>query len=109
MDEIGRLSPFGAGNPSLTLVSRGLRLVKKAKIGREKEHQRIVVEDQNGVTQEVLWWRSADEILPEEDEIFDLAYHVSANTFKGERRLQLEWVDFRVTGEYIPEDNSQGA
>jgi len=103
VDEIDRLSPFGAGNPSLTLVSRGVRLVNKAKIGREKEHRRLVVEDQNGVTQEVLWWRSADEALPEDDEIFDLAFHASANTFRGERGIQLVWVDFRITGEYIPE------
>ena len=101
VDDISRLGPFGAGNPSLTLVSRGLRLINTAEIGRENEHLRIVVEDKAGITQDVLWWRGAGEALPEDDEIFDLAYHASANTFKGERRLQLEWVDYRVTGEYI--------
>ena len=29
-EDLGRLGPFGAGNPPLTLVSRGLRIVQQA-------------------------------------------------------------------------------
>ncbi len=103
VDDLERLAPFGAGNPSLILAGRDLRLVSVTAIGRSKEHLRLVVEDQNEVVQNVLWWRGAGEPLPAENSRFDLAFKASANTFRGERRLQLEWVDFRyAAGQEIP-------
>lgn len=95
VDEIDRLAPFGAGNPPLTIVSRDLRLINSTKIGRDQEHLRLVVEDLGGNPQEFIWWQGSSENLPAEGITFDLAYRISANTFRGERRLQLEWIDFR--------------
>jgi single-stranded-DNA-specific exonuclease len=95
VDDLERLAPFGVGNPPLNLASRNLKLVSATLIGRSQEHLRLVVEDEIGVTQDVLWWRGVGETLPDENTRFDLAYRASANTFRGERRLQLEWVDFR--------------
>jgi single-stranded-DNA-specific exonuclease len=96
VDDLERLAPFGAGNPPLTMGTRNLKLVSKTKIGRTQEHLRLVVENEAGVAQNVLWWRGAGERLPEENVRFDLAFKASSNTFRGERRLQLEWVDFRL-------------
>lgn len=93
VDDLARLAPFGAGNPALVLVTRDLTLVSHAAIGANHAHRRLVVEDSAGHTQEILWWRSADEALPEG--CFDLAYRISANTFRGERRIQLQWLDYR--------------
>ncbi len=97
VNDLERLAPFGAGNPPLTLASRNLNLVNSTKIGRTQEHLRIVVEDEDGIAQNILYWRGAGEQLPEENARFDLAFKASSNTFRGERRLQLEWVDFRIT------------
>ena len=99
VEDIGRLAPFGAGNPPLTLATRNL-LVKNSKvIGRTKEHLQLFVEDEAGEVQKVFWWRGgvqptgADNPLPEGR--FDLAYTVRASDYRGERQLQIEWVDFR--------------
>ena len=92
IDEIERLAPFGAGNPALVLATPNLKVVSQTVIGRAREHLRLVVEDQAGATLEVLWWYGADETLPQGS--FDLAYRVRANTFRGERRIQAEWVDY---------------
>ena len=91
--EIERLAPFGPGNPSLTLATKGLSLVSHAPIGRGGEHLQLIVKDEAGNTQKVLWWRGAGEPLPEGR--FDLAYTVRASDYRGQRDVQVEWTDAR--------------
>jgi single-stranded-DNA-specific exonuclease len=96
-DSIERLAPFGAGNPALTFASRGLTLNSARPLGRAGEHIRLNVEDERGNQQSILWWSGGGEDLPEGK--FDLAYSVRASTYRGERQLALEFVDFRVLEE----------
>jgi len=92
--EIERLAPFGPGNPPLTLVSRGLSLKSYTTIGREEEHLLLTVEGEEASgSQRLVWWGGAGWPLPEGR--FDLAYSVRASTFRGQRDLQVEWIDFR--------------
>lgn len=91
IEEIERLAPFGPGNPSLTLATKGLSLVSHAPIGRNGEHLRLIVRDEAGNTQKVLWWRGAGEPLPEGR--FDLAYTVRASDYRGQRDVQVAWTD----------------
>ncbi|MBT3390437.1 MAG: single-stranded-DNA-specific exonuclease RecJ [Chloroflexi bacterium] len=100
-DDLSRLAPFGAGNPALILATRNLKLVNSTLIGRDKSHRRLVVEDQAGNVQDIVWWRGASEELPEGE--FDVAYTISTNTFRGERRLQLEWQGFHPSAGASPE------
>lgn len=100
-DSIEHLAPFGAGNPPLTFASRNLSLKSVQTIGRGGEHVRLVVEDESGDSQSILWWNGANEDKPEGK--FDLAYSLRASTFRGERQLTLEFVDFRVVEEKVVE------
>ncbi|HBY06690.1 MAG TPA: single-stranded-DNA-specific exonuclease RecJ [Chloroflexi bacterium] len=95
VDEIERLAPFGNGNPPLTLASHNLKLISQTPIGRGKEHLRLVVADENDEHLNVLWWNGAGNPLPEAETLFDLAYTIQANSFRGERQLQIQWVDYR--------------
>jgi single-stranded-DNA-specific exonuclease len=104
-NSIERLAPFGAGNPSLTFASRGLTLRSAAALGRGGEHIRLNVEDENGNQQSILWWNGAVEEMPAGK--FDLAYSLRASTFRGERQLALEFVDFRVVEEVAVEVKSK--
>jgi len=92
-EELSRLAPFGAGNPAPILATRGLRVAAQRTIGRTGEHRRLKIEDEAGDTAEVLWWHSEDLRVPEGT--FDLAYVLDINEFRGQRRLQPEWVDAR--------------
>jgi single-stranded-DNA-specific exonuclease len=93
VEEIERLSPFGAGNAPLALVTRGLSLTSHTTIGRGGEHLRLIVEDEAGTRQKVLWWRGAGSPLPQGR--FDLAYVLRASDYRGQRDVQVEWVDAR--------------
>ena len=91
--EIGRLAPFGSGNPPLTLAARDLAVVSKAIIGRTKEHRRVILEDAQHRNQTVFWWQGAAWPLPRGR--FDLAFHIRANDYRGEMDVQVEWVAAR--------------
>ena len=93
VEAVDRLSPFGAGNSRPVFVTHRLELARSAVIGRTREHRRLVVRDAEEREQTVLWWQSANQPLP--DGQFDLAYTLGINTFRGERNVQLTWVDFQ--------------
>ncbi len=101
VEDLERLAPFGAGNPPLTLACRDLKLVSHRPIGRARQHLQLVVEDQDGFSQDFLWWRGAGEELPRTP--FDLAFTVRTNTFRGERRVQAQWLEYRLSEGTTPE------
>ena len=88
-----RLAPFGSGNPSPVLLVRDLKMQSAAPIGREGEHVQVIVEDGSGEAQRVMWWRGASWPLPEGR--FDLACTVRASNYRGQRAVQVEWIDAR--------------
>jgi single-stranded-DNA-specific exonuclease len=90
------LAPFGAGNPSLTLATRNVKMRSVTTIGKAREHLKLRVEDENGNLQDILWWGGAGEELPEEGSTFDIAYSLRASTFRGERQISLQFEEFKV-------------
>jgi single-stranded-DNA-specific exonuclease len=94
VEQLERLAPFGPGNPPLALASLGLLLKSHGTIGRTGEHFRLVVEDEEGAAQKVLWWQGAGSPLPQGR--FDLAYTVRASDYRGLRDVQVEWIDARL-------------
>jgi single-stranded-DNA-specific exonuclease len=101
VEDLERLAPFGAGNPPLSLVSKGLSLTSHTPVGRTGEHLQLIVEDEEGTAQRVIWWQGADWPLPEGR--FDLAYVVRASNYRGQRDVQVEWVDARPIEEPRPD------
>lgn len=98
-DAIEMLAPFGAGNPKLTLATRGVTLKSVAEIGKTKEHLRLTVEGESGNVQSVLWWGGAGEKLPETGSQIDIAHSVRASTFRGEKQVAVQFEEFRVVEE----------
>jgi single-stranded-DNA-specific exonuclease len=99
--DMERLAPFGPGNPPLILASRRLHLVSQSSIGREGEHLLLRVEDEQGIIQPVVWWQGSGEQAPEGK--FDLAYIVRASNYRGQREVQVEWVEARLIEESVVE------
>jgi len=98
-DNIEMLAPFGAGNPKMTLATRDVKMKSISEIGKTKEHLRLTVEDENGNTQNILWWGGAGEDLPENGSTFDIAYSLRASSFRGEKQVTLQFEEFRVVEE----------
>ncbi len=90
---IQRLAPFGAGNPPVQLGCRGLRLVEEAIFGQSGQHKRLLVQDEAGRQQEVIWWGGAAERSPRGP--FDLALTLSPDDYRGGDAIQLTWLEAR--------------
>ncbi len=73
------------------LAARDLHVISQASVGRSGDHTRLTVEDQQGNQQRVIWWQSGS-IPPER---IDLAFSLRTANYKGERQLQIEWIDAR--------------
>lgn len=97
VQDLERLAPFGPGNPPLTLVTRGLSVKTHAVVGRAGEHVQLIVQDDEGRAQKVIWWQGAGSPLPQGR--FDLAYTVRASDYRGQRDVQVEWIDSRPVEE----------
>jgi single-stranded-DNA-specific exonuclease len=93
------LAPFGAGNPKLTLATRGVKMKSVSTIGKTKEHLKLNVEDESGNVQSILWWSGAGEQLPEAESKFDIAYSLRASSFRGEKQVTLQFEEFRAVEE----------
>jgi single-stranded-DNA-specific exonuclease len=93
-DDIGRLAPFGNGNPALTLATRNVHVKSKRSLGSRGDHLDLKIEDDAGNVQRVVWWFGDVNGVPEGK--FDLAYTVRANVFNGKREALVEWVDVRA-------------
>ena len=90
---IQRLAPFGAGNPAVRLGCTGLKVVDEAIFGRARNHKRLVVADDSGQRQEIIWWGGASQPSPQGE--FDLAFTLSPDDFKGGNAVQVELTAFR--------------
>ncbi|MBI1278856.1 MAG: single-stranded-DNA-specific exonuclease RecJ [Anaerolineaceae bacterium] len=94
-EDIGRLAPFGNGNPPLTLATRNLHVKSRRTLGSRGDHIELRLADDNGSEQRVIWWFGDVNAVPQTK--FDLAYTVRPNVFNGKRESLIEWLDARVS------------
>lgn len=87
VEEISRLEPFGAANPSPSFVVKNLTLKQKKLMGATKEHLKLVVETPSG-TMDCVWWSRGDVPLIAGDKL-DIAFAPQLNTFNGVTSVQL--------------------
>ncbi len=95
VEQIERLAPFGNGNPKPIFMSRNLSVADDRRIGKDGTHRRLLLQDEAGNKAPVIWFRGADVELPAGP--IDFAYSLAINEYKGERSLQLGYVDSRAT------------
>ncbi len=97
-EDLARLAPFGSGQPTPQFVTYGLHIADDRRIGREGTHRKLTVRgdaatDSAGESLPVVWFGGADAELPAGP--IDLLYTLNVNEYKGERSLQLMYVDSR--------------
>ena len=93
VNALAGLGPFGPGNRALTFASHGATIKGVTDVGRGGEHRKLLVADRTGATRSVMWWQSGGDLPPEGR--IDLAYRISAHDYRGNRSLQVEWIDAR--------------
>jgi single-stranded-DNA-specific exonuclease len=101
MQVMDKLAPFGAGNPSPIFLAEHLHVVNARYLDRDKIHRSIQVAGADGQSYEVKWWHAFDTPLPSEE--INLAYSIRRSTFRGEEKIEIEWVDaHKAVPEILP-------
>ena len=103
VDEISKLEPFGADNPSPIFSLKNLKIKEKRLMGENKEHLRLICTNGNEEFT-CIWWQHGDISLVTGD-TFDAAFHPQKNEFNGNTSLQLIVDD--IHSEYL-KDSDEG-
>ncbi len=99
-EELDRLEPFGAQWPRPLFLTRNLRVVKEARVLKERHLKFEVAAGTGGARPvECLWWGGAEDAAaatPRAGDRIELAYAIETNTWRDEKRLQLIVQDMRI-------------
>ncbi len=87
VEEVSKLEPFGASNPSPTFVLKNLTLKQKKLMGSTKEHLKLILDTPYGAI-DAIWWSKGDIPLIAGDKL-DIAFAPQLNTFNGVTNIQL--------------------
>lgn len=95
VEEIGRMEPFGEGNPAPAFVIRDVTVRRITPMSAGK-HVRMTVE-RDGISMTAVWFgRSAASLPFEEGDPLDLLFRVNLNEFNGVCTLQMILSDARI-------------
>lgn len=91
-----QLEPTGNENPKPLFMSRGLKVIRKSKIGKEKNHLRLTVSGNSGPTIDGVAFRMGDwaDAMPEK---IDILYYFELNEYNGTVSFQLNVRDIRAS------------
>lgn len=90
------LEPTGNENPKPLLMSRGLKVTRKSRIGKEKNHLRLTVMDKDGHYIDAVAFRMGDwaDSMPD---MIDILYYFEINEYNGRVDFQLNVRDIRAS------------
>lgn len=105
VEEIARMEPFGAANPSPVFALKNLKIKEKRLMGENKNHLRITVQRDNSEFN-CIRWQQGDISLVNGDPL-DVAFHPQINEFNGNTTVQLIVDD--IHSEYLKEEAPEEA
>ena len=101
VEEVSKLEPFGAANPSPVFSMKNLKIKEKKLMGENKDHLRLTSLANGTKEFNCIWWQHGDISLVNGD-TFDVAFHPQKNEFNGNVSVQLIIDD--IHSEYLKED-----
>ncbi len=90
------VEPTGFGNPTVSLVSRNLKVRNAKIVGQEGKHLKLTVTD-GWITYDAIAFRQGHWLETGMPNEVDLLYRFEANEFNGLRRLQLNVRDMKAS------------
>ena len=87
VDEIKKLEPFGASNPSPVFAVKDFILKEKTLMGENKKHLRLKIQGKDAIYT-CVWWSHGDISLVAGDKL-DVAFSPRINVFNNTTSLQL--------------------
>lgn len=95
-EAMGRLEPYGNGNPEPIFRIKSAKLVLVQRVGVDKKHLRLKLTDQTGITLGAIAFGLAEKHPNlKEGQLVEADFQLAKNEFQGRRELQLVIADLR--------------
>ncbi len=95
VDQLASLEPFGNGNPTPRVVVQGLTVREARTLGKENNHLKLSLEQDGQVIEAIGFGMGEDSAKLAPGMRIDLIGELSVNEWKGSRRVQLVFQDWR--------------
>ncbi|MGM0574535.1 MAG: single-stranded-DNA-specific exonuclease RecJ [Myxococcota bacterium] len=86
VEDLQRLAPYGMGNPEPNLLARGVPVLQRRVVGKDRTHLKLTL-DGGGVAVDAIAFGMAD-LAPEPGARVDVVYVPEINEFRGRSTLQ---------------------
>jgi single-stranded-DNA-specific exonuclease len=95
--QLSELEPTGYGNREAVFISRDVKVKSSRTVGAERQHLKLAVEDERGVTTDAIGFRLGH-LHVDAGARIDVAYTLESNTYNGRTTLQMNLKDLRASG-----------
>lgn len=103
--DIGRLEPFGFGNPKPRFLIRRMRLDKHRYVGKSGSHLKATFNENRRMFDAIGFQMEAYKPVVKKDRLFDLVFTLDRNVFRNVESIQFMLKDLRVrTRDYYVQD-----
>ena len=97
IEQLGRLAPFGMGNPSPRVVIRNAVVRDKRTMGKEGQHLKLMLGKERATLDAVAFHKGALSYRIANDVQVDVLGELSINEWNGQRKPQLMMQDIQIT------------
>ena len=87
------LEPFGYGNPNPVFLAKGMKVVQRWTVGNDGQHLRLKLRHGKATWSAIAFRQGKRAVLPGEE--LDIAYTLSSGSWRGQKVLNLNVLDFR--------------
>lgn len=88
IQQIAALEPFGNGNPQPVLKSENVLVVNQRRMGADAQHVKLLAQDAQGATLELLAFSAPDHFFVEPGDRIDVWYQPDMNEWNGRRTVE---------------------
>ena len=95
LNELKKMAPFGQENPEPVLSLKNIRLAQNPRTVGDGSHFQFSVHNGTNIVSGIAW-KMADR-MPPGDQNIDLAFRLKWNNWNGQKNLQMELQDWKLT------------
>ncbi|UHA74323.1 single-stranded-DNA-specific exonuclease RecJ [Paenibacillus sp. 481] len=101
IEQLGRLAPFGMGNPSPRIVIRGAIVQDKRTMGKDGQHLKLMLAQDRATLDAVAFQRGAWSERIALSSVVDVLGELSINEWNGNRKAQLMLQDMHIAHQQL--------
>lgn len=97
--DINSFEPFGLGNPRPVFMLKKMEIDELKWVGREKNHLKLKIKKQGSlkIFDAICFGLDREKIRIRTHDTLDLVFHLNVNVWRGQKRLDLQIIDMKIS------------